>query len=1398
MEDMLTKRRWNKPTQAAGTINHGPALNITSRAYQTHGMGEEEEDEEGVFNFLGCPLEQPSMAQCSTRAEPGNLRVPAGSHSALLPPPFHTVLLGEVLQGLAQPVDATGKYLKSFMPYPRRTGPCGSASGDQEQGEACQAKGGCTRQSERSPGRGCSCGGAKGRFRTEMSYGRRPSAHGGSDSQGAPCASCRHADDQEMSKWRDDKRVGVLKREGREMALKADPLDVTNDRVCAFAKCLRRRSLFEKSAVRVSFADCRLCVSTGNGAVRRISVLEARIQQLQTDIVLDVQHAEVQFVKAPSAGSGVPSGRSPKSMPQEKTATPHNSAHSKKKWKESRQKQTDSNAEDRAKELAEIEELEKKLSQQVNHWASSSNPEHLQANTEETACGDIQLSISSYLEACVFAGDIDRAHCFLLSQHRAMSRRKHLNTNVYNIVMKVWAKKGSLNQIGRIFILLEEAGLKPNLGSYCAALECMGRNANCSPKVITRCLSQMEEDGFSVDDLFTQCVFRQDEREMVLKAVHVIQPDYQPCLNLTTSQCSSDLVQDFYSQREDHHYPKLDFTQEELNERFKRQLDVEQACTITIDSVEAAKAVTENMAKMRELLAEQRAQWQKILLQALRESKMILANTNTKGYRLNLYPFLCLLEDREYVDIMIQSVANLPPSGESLKILAGDLGNRVYTKYCVRQKHQNHTVEKLGNIYTNFTDLLAKDTKEYDVLPREQWCKLETEQSSGPMLHGGETSWPYIVTLELGTYFVDMMVKNLKIKSDILNPAHDRKLIPILYHMYAFRSTRQIGFIKPHPILTQMQQEAMETKLTFDSYVMPMLCPPVPWTSVKFGAYLLTPTKLMRTVDGPPNTRINKPLLDIIISIFNDRGSDKLDIPPPLSEAPKIPYFNPQDPTYTASEKAHMKREVINAKKKCGEMHSLRMDALYKLSIANHMRDEIFWFPHNMDFRGRTYPCPPYFNHLGSDGKPLGPKGLDWLKIHLVNLTGTKKRSSLQGRLEYANTIMDDILDSADNPLDGKKWWMNADEPWQALACCMEVANADGSCNGLQHYAALGRDVIGATSVNLMPCDVPQDVYSGVAQQVEEFRARDAATGLKIAQVLEGFISRKVVKQTVMTVVYGVTRYGGRLQIEKRLKEIDEFPKEHVWDASHYLVRLVFSGLKEMFTGTREIQDWLTESARLISKSGHTVEWVTPLGLPIIQPYHRTRHQVGQVRRHRSVHVTPSCEIVFYTADGRVKSRGSGPGGPEQERKELKSTMQHINLQINHDIKERPDTVKQKNAFPPNFIHSLDSTHMMLTALHCYSAGLTFVSVHDCFWTHALTVDTMNKVCREQFVALHSQPILQELSNFLLHKYCPSVLTEAKNKKYQEYRRLLLLLAKVPQTGDFDLQQVKDSTYFFS
>jgi DNA-directed RNA polymerase len=61
--------------------------------------------------------------------------------------------------------------------------------------------------------------------------------------------------------------------------------------------------------------------------------------------------------------------------------------------------------------------------------------------------------------------------------------------------------------------------------------------------------------------------------------------------------------------------------------------------------------------------------------------------------------------------------------------------------------------------------------------------------------------------------------------------------------------------------------------------------------------------------------------------------------------------------------------------------------------VAEEFVSEEFYFPHNIDFRGRAYPIPPHLHHVGSDvcrgllkfatHKPLGRDGLRWLKIHL-------------------------------------------------------------------------------------------------------------------------------------------------------------------------------------------------------------------------------------------------------------------------------------------------------------------------------------------------------------------------------------------------------------------------------
>lgn len=123
-------------------------------------------------------------------------------------------------------------------------------------------------------------------------------------------------------------------------------------------------------------------------------------------------------------------------------AQQHNAA--KGKYKRTSIEENVSDAEGRAKELLGVEELEGRHNHQKKQSTSSSNTQELQKDKERIECSDLHLSIRSYLEACWFAGATERAHNFLLSQHRVRRRRKHLNTDVYNIIMRVWAKKVSL------------------------------------------------------------------------------------------------------------------------------------------------------------------------------------------------------------------------------------------------------------------------------------------------------------------------------------------------------------------------------------------------------------------------------------------------------------------------------------------------------------------------------------------------------------------------------------------------------------------------------------------------------------------------------------------------------------------------------------------------------------------------------------------------------------------------------------------------------------------------------------------------------------------------------------------------------------------------------------------
>lgn len=136
------------------------------------------------------------------------------------------------------------------------------------------------------------------------------------------------------------------------------------------------------------------------------------------------------------------------------------------------------------------------------------------------------------------------------------------------------------------------------------------------------------------------------------------------------------------------------------------------------------------------------------LLRVLRQTKATMACQAQEGQP-TLYPFLCLLSEGEFVNMLLQVgqgwvpgrrtggqgwgtcaedrqlcsgnhsfnsccaqvLRVLPSQGEPLLHLAHDLGLRVLNRHLVKQKQVTNHVEKLGQRYSQYLRLLASNTQ---------------------------------------------------------------------------------------------------------------------------------------------------------------------------------------------------------------------------------------------------------------------------------------------------------------------------------------------------------------------------------------------------------------------------------------------------------------------------------------------------------------------------------------------------------------------------------------------------------------------------------------------------------------------------------------------------------------
>lgn len=673
----------------------------------------------------------------------------------------------------------------------------------------------------------------------------------------------------------------------------------------------------------------------------------------------------------------------------------------------------------------------------------------------------------------------------------------------------------------------------------------------------------------------------------------------------------------------------------------------------------------------------------------------------------------------------------------------------------------------------------------------------------------GSKSWDQRKhTVPVGAALVDLLIRHALIEVersslgplDIVSPEEQQGKGNVKMHVFAHELQRQGIKNVGHVVLQPAANRAMDfSESSFLHFLapkcQPMVMEPRPWRpsgETPEGGYLLhkvpfirtssrkmsnlktySPVKVARVMDmvGKTPWRINQRVLKVMEEVVK-QDLAVAEVPP--AEDPVVPEFPEDYKDLPEEEQKRLKIERFNAVKLRAELQSTRPTFGLKLRVAQDFRcaPQLF-FPHNVDFRGRAYPVPPHLNHISDDvcrgllefahPRPLGEDGFFWLKVSMANLLG-KDKLPFAERVAYVDSCRSWIMEVANDPLASEnidRWAKADDGPWQALARCFELADVwssgdekgylshipvhlDGSCNGLQHYAALGRDEWGAKAVNLTPSDRPQDVYTIVLGIVKEKVAKDAEGDddrAGMAQRLQELdvLKRKVVKRTIMTICYGVTTVGAKAQVQGELQDMvgKTVEPEEISRLAAYLSGLVLRSIDEVFERAMLIKKWFDQVSRILNLLEVPVCWISPIGLSCSQPY-KKKHTVTVTTRRQKVNLGMD-------------------GGP------------------------LVDKCKQRMGFPPNFIHSLDASHMMMVAEGCSLAGIQFAGVHDSFWTHAADASQLNRIIRQAFHDLHKKPILQEL-----HEDMRVQVGSIAN------------LPDLPKQGSLDLDMVLESPYIFS
>lgn len=235
-------------------------------------------------------------------------------------------------------------------------------------------------------------------------------------------------------------------------------------------------------------------------------------------------------------------------------------------------------------------------------------------------------------------------------------------------------------------------------------------------------------------------------------------------------------------------------------------------------------------------------------------------------------------------------------------------------------------------------------------------------------------------------------------------------------------------------------------------------------------------------------------------------------------------------------------------------------------------------------------------------------------------------------------------------------------------------------------------------------------------------------------------IKRGFVKSPVMTESYGSGTQG---KAKKLLEDIEangilsKLKEEERYLVALAITQLLEKALTQVSDSPQKYKKWMKNYAKEVA-SQSAIKWKTPLGLEVEQVEFQSKKVKISIGGGRKV------EFKVYTDE--IDKKG------------------------------------HQNGFSPNYIHSLDATHLIMTINRLKEENIEdIVTVHDSFATHANDVDRLSKSLKEAFVALHKQEILPTLTDFFEATF------GIKQKK----------IPYVDKEG-FELEEIMNSAYFFA